>query len=58
MFQVKILPLFEKYLRTGYYPFYKDTYEDYDFRLQEVIKKVIESDLPAVEDVQYTTIQK
>lgn len=56
--QMKILPLFEKYLRTGYYPFYKDTFEGYDFRLQEVIRQVIESDLPAVEDVQYITTQK
>lgn len=55
---IKILPLFEKYLKTGYYPFYKDTYEGYDFRLQEVIRQIIESDLPAVEDVQYVTIQK
>lgn len=56
--QVKILPLFEKYLRTGYYPFYKDTFEGYDFRLQEIVRQVIESDLPAVEDVQYITTQK
>lgn len=56
--QVKVLPLFERYLRTGYYPFYKQTFEGYDFRLQEVIRQVIESDLPAVEDVQYVTIQK
>lgn len=56
--QVKILPLFEKYLKTGYYPFYKETYEGYDFRLQEVVRQVIESDLPAVEDVQYVTTQK
>jgi len=56
--QLKILPLFEKYLRTGYYPFYKDTYEGYDFRLQEVVRQVIESDLPAVEDIHYVTTQK
>lgn len=56
--QVKILPLFEKYLRTGYYPFYKSTCEGYDFRLQEVVRQVIESDLPAVEDIQYVTTQK
>lgn len=55
---IKILPLFEKYLKKGYYPFYKDTHEGYDFRLQEVIRQIIESDLPAVEDVQYVTIQK
>lgn len=56
--RAKILPLFEKYLRMGYYPFYKDTYKGYDFRLQEVVRQIIESDLPAVEDVQYVTIQK
>lgn len=56
--QVKILPLFEKYMRTGYYPFYKETYGGYDFRLQEVIRQVIESDLPAVEDIQYITTLK
>lgn len=56
--KVKILPLFEKYLRTGYYPFYKDTFEGYDFRLQGVVRQVIESDLPAVEEVQYVTTQK
>jgi predicted AAA+ superfamily ATPase len=56
--KVKILPLFEKYLRTGYYPFYKDIHEGYEFRLQEVIRQVIESDLPAVADVQYVTTQK
>lgn len=56
--QVRILPLFEKYLRMGYYPFYKDTFEGYDFRLQEVVRQVIESDLPAVEEVQYVTIRK
>jgi predicted AAA+ superfamily ATPase len=55
---IKILPLFEKYLQTGYYPFYKSTFQGYDFRLQEVVRQVIESDLPAVEDVQYITIQK
>lgn len=54
----KILPLFEKYLKIGYYPFYKSTFEGYEFRLQEVVRQVIESDLPAVEDAQYITIQK
>ncbi|MBQ8672791.1 MAG: ATP-binding protein [Bacteroides sp.] len=56
--QMKILPAFEKYLRKGHYPFYKETHEGFEFRLQEVIRQVIESDLPAVEDVQYVTTQK
>lgn len=55
---VKILPAFEKYLQYGYYPFYKDAPEDFWMRLQEVASLVIDTDLPAVEDVEYATIQK
>ena len=56
--KVKILPLFEKYLKTGYYPFYKDVGEDFFMRLQTVASLVIDSDLPAVEEVEYATVQK
>lgn len=56
--KIKIMPLFERYLRNGYYPFYKSTHKGYDFRLQEVIRQVIESDLPAIEDIQYSTLVK
>jgi|SRR5690554_1716899 len=56
--KIKIMPLFERYLRNGYYPFYKSTHKGYDFRLQEVIRQVIESDLPAIEDIQYSTLLK
>ncbi|MDD4116352.1 MAG: AAA family ATPase [Massilibacteroides sp.] len=56
--KTKILSLFEKYLRYGYYPFYKDAGEDFPLRLQEVISLVISSDLPAIEDIAYTTVQK
>ncbi|MDD2426014.1 MAG: AAA family ATPase [Bacteroidales bacterium] len=55
---VKILPLFEKYLHKGYYPFYKSVYEGYDFRMQEVVRQIIESDLPVIEEIQYITIAK
>ncbi|MDR1368544.1 MAG: AAA family ATPase [Dysgonamonadaceae bacterium] len=56
--KIKILPLFEKYLQYGYYPFYKEAGEDFPARLQEVALLVIDSDLPAVEDVEYATVQK
>ncbi|MBR6041553.1 MAG: ATP-binding protein [Paludibacteraceae bacterium] len=55
---VKILPLFERYLQKGYYPFYKRDGDGYGIRLQEVVNQVLESDLPAVDDVKYPTIQK
>lgn len=55
---VKILPWFEKYLRYGYYPFYKESLEDYFLRLQEVASLIIDTDLPAVEEIEYATVQK
>ena len=53
-----ILPIFEKYLRQGYYPFSKEAGSDYHIRLAEVANLVIENDMPAVENVSYATIQK
>lgn len=55
---IRILPYFGQYLQSGYYPFYKSTFEGYDLRLQAVVKQVIESDLPCVQDIQYPTVVK
>lgn len=55
---IKIAPLFESYLKYGYYPFYKDAGEDYHNRLREIVSVVIENDLPAIESVSFDTIQK
>lgn len=55
---IKVLKHFEDYLRTGYYPFYKDAGEDYLMRIGEVARLVIDSDIPAVEDITYATAQK
>ena len=56
--KVKILPLFEKYLRCGYYPYYAEEGDGFLQRLQGTVRQVLESDLPAVEDVSFATIQK
>lgn len=55
---VKIAPLFEAYLRHGYYPFYRESIEDFPSRLRETVSVVIDSDLPAVENVSFETLQK
>jgi predicted AAA+ superfamily ATPase len=55
---IKVLPWFEKYLKCGYYPFYKDAADDYMLRLQEVVALILDADLPAVESVEYATVQK
>lgn len=55
---IHIIPLFEAYLQHGYYPFYHDQREDFPIRLRETISVVIDSDLPAVENVTFDTLQK
>ena len=55
---IKVAPLFEAYLRYGYYPFYRESIEDFPSRLRETVSVVIDSDLPAVENVSFETIQK
>ncbi len=56
--KVTIIPLFEEYLRHGYYPFYKEAPASYPLRLQQVITTILENDLPAVEKVEYVSIRK
>ena len=56
--KIKVLPYFEAYLKNGYYPFYKEEGDGYLSRVQEVITQTIDMDIPAVEDVEYVTLQK
>ena len=55
---IKVAPLFEDYLVHGYYPFYRESVEDFPGRLRQTISVVIDTDLPAVENVSFDTIQK
>lgn len=58
--QIKVIPHFEKYIRSGYYPFFLETgsEESYFERLQQVVSTVIENDIPTVEKIEYETLQK
>lgn len=56
--KIKILPEFNNYLQTGYYPFYAENSEKYFERLTEVINVVIETDIPYVSDISYETLHK
>lgn len=56
--QVKILPLFSEYLRHGYYPFYQEVKESYEQVLQQVASNIIEVDVPAVENIEFSTVAK
>jgi len=56
--QVKILPEYKRYIECGYYPFYKEGEREYPLRLQSIVNTILDNDLPAVENVEYVTIQK
>ncbi|GHS85274.1 ATPase AAA [Bacteroidia bacterium] len=55
---ITILPLFRKYLQSGYFPYYKEDLPTYRLRLLNTVNAVLETDLPAVEKVEFVTIQK
>lgn len=50
------LPLFEKYLKEGYYPFALE--EGYEFRLRQIISQTLESDIPQYADMNVSTGRK
>jgi len=55
---LKIMPLFKKYLRSGYYLFYKEGVKKYETKLQEAINNVIDVDIPAVENIEFVSRHK
>ncbi len=55
---IKILPHFKDYLQHGYYPFYKISHDGFIERLQSVVDSVIEVDIPAVSNIEYSTVRK
>ncbi len=56
--KTKIFSKFDQYLHYGVYPFCRDAGTDFPVVLQNVVKLVVESDLPAVEKISYTTVDK
>lgn len=56
--RLPIIASFEKYLTYGYYPFFVSDKEGFDLRLRSVVRQVLESDLPAVENVGFETVRK
>ncbi len=53
-----ILKHFSDYLLYGYYPFYKEVYAGYEQRVSQITNQILESDYPAVEKINYSTVQK
>lgn len=54
--KIKVIAEFEKYLNKGYYPFFMDTSDiTYSQRVERIVLTVIETDIPAVTDIEYET---
>lgn len=56
--KLKPLPLFDKYLKIGAYPYYKENEEFFNQKLLNTINLIIETDINAVENLNYETIIK
>lgn len=56
--KVRILQHFEKYLESGYYPFYREEGDGFTDRLQQVIDTIISSEIPSVSNIEYDSIYK
>jgi predicted AAA+ superfamily ATPase len=58
IYEVKILPLFRKYLQSGYFPYYKEDLQTYHHRLLNTVNATLETDLPAVENIEFVSVIK
>lgn len=56
--KIKPLPLFELYLKRGYYPFYKENPEMYGSILMEIINMSLEIELPLLRKVDLGYVYK
>lgn len=56
--KIKPFQYFDNYLKSGYYPFYKEQPELYQIRLGEVINMILEIELPLLRGVELAYIHK
>ncbi len=56
--KIKVLTEFDKYLRYGVYPFYKENINTYYSRINNIVNTILDNDLPAIERIEYNTIFK
>ena len=56
--QVRPLPLFSEYLRYGYYPFLKESLNNYYVRIENIVNMTIEVELPQLRKLDIGNIRK
>lgn len=54
--RAKVLPFFERYLREGFYPFYRDAFAGFHERLLATVNKTLDVDWPKSDPVSRETI--
>lgn len=54
--KIKPLKYFDEYIRTGYFPYFKEGEKDYYTRVEQTVSQIIESDLLAVEMIDYAAV--
>ena len=55
---IKIIPLFRNYLEYGHYPFFMESKMSYHAKLANTINLILETDLPAINKIEYGNIYK
>lgn len=55
---IRPIAVFREYLKYGYFPYYKEDKEGYLSRLAETVNTILEVDLPANMDIEFSTIAK
>jgi predicted AAA+ superfamily ATPase len=55
---IKPIAEFKSYQSNGFYPFFKESKTDYYQKIRQVINLVLESDLPSVAKIDYSSILK
>lgn len=55
---LKPFQYFENYLQKGYYPYFIENEQSYWMRLNETINQVIENDLPAITNIDFSSMIK
>ena len=56
--KIKVFPHFEKYLKQGYYPFYREELDLYEQRVEEVINMMLEIELPLLRGIDVGLVPK
>lgn len=56
--RIKPVGLFEEYIKSGYYPFFRESENSYYQRIIQVVNQILENDLPAVERIEYQAVHK